>query len=90
MKVIEAPAGSVTLFTESLIHGTARWEADYERRTLLYKYCVSNMSWGSTRVLAPEGYQLTPRQIRLLADPGDPMVHFQPIVQEDEQDEAAS
>ena len=58
-KIIEAPAGSVTLFTEALIHGTARWEAPYERRTLLFKYCVSNMSWGSKRVTAPDGYQLS-------------------------------
>ncbi len=76
VKVIEAPAGSVTLFTEALIHGTARWQAPWERRTLLYKYCISNMSWGSTRVLAPAGLQLTPRQEQLLADPGDPRTHF--------------
>jgi hypothetical protein len=75
-KLLEAPAGSVTLFTEALIHGTARWDAAYERRTLLYKYCVSNMSWGSTRVVAPEGFNLTPRQQQLLADPGDPGTHF--------------
>ena len=78
-KIIEAPAGSVTLFTEALIHGTARWEAPYERRTLLFKYCVSNMSWGSKRVTAPDGYQLSARQTQLLADPGDPLVHFSSI-----------
>ena len=32
------PAGSVLLFTESLTHGTAPWQAQHERRTLLYKY----------------------------------------------------
>ena len=55
MKILEAPAGSLTVFTEALTHGTARWDGDHERRTLLYKYCVSNMSWGMTRVTAPEG-----------------------------------
>ena len=75
-QLVKAPAGSVTLFTEALTHGTARWEASYERRTLLYKYCVSNMSWGSTRVVAPEGFELTARQRQLLADPGDPLTHF--------------
>ena len=36
----EAPAGSVILFTESLTHGTYDWNAEHNRRSLLYKYCV--------------------------------------------------
>ena len=36
----DMPAGSVILFSESLTHGTATWNAMHERRTLLYKYCV--------------------------------------------------
>ena len=31
----EIPAGSVVLFSEAVMHGTAPWRAD-ERRTLLY------------------------------------------------------
>ena len=76
VKILKAPAGSLTVFTEALTHGTARWNADYERRTLLYKYCVSNMSWGATRVTAPDGIELTPRQQQLLAGPADPLTHF--------------
>ncbi len=76
VKIVKAKAGSLTVFTEALTHGTARWDGDYERRTLLYKYCVSNMSWGMTRVTAPEGIELTPRQRQLLAGPGDPLTHF--------------
>ena len=80
---VEAPAGSLTLFTEALTHGTARWDGDYERRTLLYKYCVSNMSWGMTRVTAPEGIELTPRRQQLLAGPGDPVTHFPSLFSEE-------
>ena len=31
------------------MHGTAPWRADHERRTLLYKYCVSQMAWSRAR-----------------------------------------
>ena len=83
MKIVEAPAGSLTLFTEALTHGTARWEGDHERRTLLYKYCVSSMSWGATRVTPPEGIDLTPRQQQLLAGPGEPLTHFPSLFSEE-------
>ncbi len=76
VEILAAPAGSLTLFTEALTHGTARWDGDYERRTLLYKYCVSNMSWGMTRVTPPDGIELSARQQQLLAGPGDPLTHF--------------
>ncbi len=65
----EAPAGSVTLFSEATTHGTQAWTASHERRSILYKYCTSNLTWSRTRVTAPEGAQLTPRQERLLAEP---------------------
>ena len=83
VKILEAPAGSLTVFTEALTHGTARWDGDYERRTLLYKYCVSNMSWGMTRVTPPEGIKLSPRQQQLLAGPGDPLTHFPSLFSEE-------
>ena len=40
----DVPAGSVVLFSEAVMHGTAPWRADHERRTLLFKYCVSQMA----------------------------------------------
>ncbi len=83
VKIVEAPAGSLTVFTEALTHGTARWDADYERRTLLYKYCVSSMSWGATRVTAPEGIEMTPRQKQLLSGPGEPLTHFPSLFSEE-------
>ncbi|MEE2753759.1 MAG: phytanoyl-CoA dioxygenase family protein [Candidatus Latescibacterota bacterium] len=72
----EAPAGSAVLFTEALTHGTADWRAGHQRRTLLYKYCLSQMAWTSRRVSAPENVTLTERQEVLLKDPGDPHRHF--------------
>lgn len=72
----EAPAGSAVLFTEALTHGTADWHAPHQRRTLLYKYCLSHMAWTSRRVEPPEGIELTERQKILLRDPGDPHRHF--------------
>ncbi|MGH7252836.1 MAG: phytanoyl-CoA dioxygenase family protein [Nitrospiraceae bacterium] len=68
----EVPAGSVVLFTEAVMHGTAPWRADHERRTLLYKYCVSQMAWSRARVLPPPDVPLTPRQQALLTEPADP------------------
>src|SRR5437016_13851566 len=54
------------------MHGTAPWRADHERRTLLYKYCVSHMAWSRARVLPPPDVTLTPRQQALLTEPADP------------------
>lgn len=36
--VPESPAGSVTIFSEALTHGSVSWKADHERRALLLKY----------------------------------------------------
>ena len=68
----EIPTGSVVLFTEAVMHGTAPWTADHERRTLLYKYCVSQMAWSRARVLPPPDVTLTARQQALLTEPADP------------------
>jgi hypothetical protein len=68
----EIPTGSVVLFSEAMMHGTAPWRADHERRTLLYKYCVSQMAWSRARVLPPPDVKLTPRQQALLTEPADP------------------
>ena len=78
----DMPAGSVILFTESLTHGTATWHAEHERRTLLYKYCVSHIAWTAKRVASPATVELTPRQQILLRDPGDPLRHFQSLFEE--------
>ncbi|MBC79605.1 MAG: hypothetical protein CMQ33_02095 [Gammaproteobacteria bacterium] len=65
----EAPAGSMVFFSEATTHGTGAWTADHERRSLLYKYCASQLTWSRTRVTAPAGATLTSRQQLLLEEP---------------------
>jgi hypothetical protein len=72
----EAQAGSVLLFTEALTHGTGDWRGAHERRSLLYKYCVSQIAWSARRVQPPEGIELTSRQQILLGEPADPHRYF--------------
>ena len=74
--VPKAPAGSVIIFSEALTHGTATWTADHERKTILYKYCVSQMAWSSNRVRPPDNIELTARQKILLREPADPHRFF--------------
>jgi ectoine hydroxylase-related dioxygenase (phytanoyl-CoA dioxygenase family) len=71
-----APAGSAILFTEALTHGTAAWNGKHQRRSLLYKYCVSHIAWTSRRVTPPADIELTERQKILFRDPADPYRHF--------------
>lgn len=71
-----APAGSVILFTEALTHGTAAWRGQHQRRSLLYKYCVSQMAWTAKRVQPPTNAALTSRQQILFNEPADPHRHF--------------
>jgi hypothetical protein len=42
---VPARAGSAIVFTEALTHGTWPWIPDYERRTLLCKYCPGHVAW---------------------------------------------
>ena len=82
-----APAGSAILFTEALTHGTAAWSGEHERRSLLYKYCVSQMAWTAGRVQPPTNVELTPRQKILFSEPADPHRHFPSLFEEVESQE---
>ena len=66
-----APAGSAILFTEALLHGATAWKGEHQRRTMLYKYCVSHMAWRPGSVEPPTDITLTPRQRNLLRSPAD-------------------
>ena len=74
--VPEVPAGSAVLFTEALTHGTAAWHGPHERRSLLYKYCVSHVAWTANRVTPPPATELTEQQQILFREPADPHRHF--------------
>ena len=80
----EAPAGSITFFSEATTHGTMEWKARHERRSLLYKYCASQLTWSRARVLAPEGIELTHRQQRLLEEPAGAKWFFETLFPEEE------
>ena len=77
----------MTFFSEATTHGTAGWHAEHERRTLLYKYCASQLVWSRARVTAPEGLTLTKRQQRLLEEPAGAGWFFDSLF-DDEEDEA--
>ena len=62
-------AGDVLIFTEALIHGTAPWTAEHERRTLLYKYSPPHSSWAKKPYDPAEYPRATARQLRLMAPP---------------------
>ena len=68
----EAKGGSAILFSEALTHGTAMWTAKHQRRSLLYKYCQSQIAWGSRRVRPPSNVELTARQKLLFLEPANP------------------
>ncbi len=62
-------AGDVLIFTEALIHGTAAWTADHERRTFLYKYSPPHSTWARRPYDPAEFPEATDRQRRLMAPP---------------------
>ena len=62
-------AGDVLIFTEALIHGTGRWNAEHERRALLYKYSPPHSTWKKTGYDLNDYPTATEQQKRLLAPP---------------------
>ncbi|MCZ6634684.1 MAG: phytanoyl-CoA dioxygenase family protein [bacterium] len=65
----EVEAGDVVIFTEALIHGTSRWNADHERRSLLFKFSPGHSSWSQNYYNLDEFEGLTEQQKRILAPP---------------------
>ena len=62
-------AGDVLIFTEALIHGTMPWDADHERRTMLFKYSPPHSTWAKTPYNLDDYPNATEQQKRLLAPP---------------------
>ena len=62
-------AGDVLIFTEALVHGTLPWNADHERRALLYKYSPGHSSWSGTYYDPADYPGATEQQIRIMAPP---------------------
>ena len=69
VKQLSVKAGDVIIFTEALVHGTMAWDADHERRALLYKYSPGHSSWSSS-YYDPANYPgASEQQIRIMAPP---------------------
>ena len=67
-QVPRAPAGSCTIFSEALVHGTWPWTADHDRRCMLYKYSQKHITQGPNAV-PPSNVELSPAQRRLFQPP---------------------
>jgi hypothetical protein len=68
---VPAHAGDVLIFTEALTHGTHRWTAPHDRRSLLYKYGPGHLARAQSYAKWSGGLleQLSPQQRRLLEPP---------------------
>ena len=64
----DAPAGSVTLFSEACVHGTWTWTGEHDRRCMLFKYSQKHITQGAHAV-APSKVDMTVQQARLFAPP---------------------
>jgi ectoine hydroxylase-related dioxygenase (phytanoyl-CoA dioxygenase family) len=63
----ELKAGDVVVFTEALIHGTAPWVGEIERRALLFKYSPPHSSWAKAPYNLDHYPNATAQQKRLMA-----------------------
>jgi hypothetical protein len=64
-----AKAGDAIFFTEALVHGTNPWNADHERRSLLFKYSPGHSAWNGNYPDIDQYGELTERQRRMLLPP---------------------
>lgn len=62
-------AGDVLIFTEALIHGTAEWTSEVERRALLFKYSPPHSTWSKHPYDISQYPSATDQQKRLMAPP---------------------
>ena len=62
-------AGDVLIFTEALIHGTATWTSEQERRALLFKYSPPHSTWSKHPYDISQYPNASEQQKRLMASP---------------------
>lgn len=66
----ELRAGDLFVFTEALVHGSRRWQADHTRRVLFYLYTPGYMAYRAFDTMAPFlPLATTPLQRELLRPP---------------------
>ena len=82
--VPEVKAGSVTIFTEAVLHGAAGWKASHQRRTLFFSFSPSHMAYSRKQAVPPTEVKLTKRQQLLFEPPSAPHSFKRPTLFEDE------
>ena len=80
VRVPEVKAGSVTIFTEAVLHGAAGWKASHQRRTLFFSYSPSHMAYSRKQALPPSKVKLTERQQLLFEPPSAPHSYKRPTL----------
>ncbi len=70
VQAVTGKAGTATLFTEALTHGTLPWKGQHERRTLFYKYSPHPSAWSRHYYNLDDYPDLTESQQRILRSPG--------------------
>ena len=88
--VPEVKAGSVSIFTEALLHGTAPWRGKHQRRTLFFSMGPSHQAYSRHQAVPPATVELTERQKLLFAPPSAPHSFDRPTLFEPELDPVAS
>lgn len=71
VKEVHLQAGDVVMFVEACTHGTLKWNAEHQRRTLIYRYVPGFMSFGRDASEQPEWIDdLTDEQRSLMRPAG--------------------
>ena len=80
---VACKAGDLVIFMESTIHGSLPWKADYERRSLLYRYSPKfcNYSGGLYETEMPEWFDELTEVQKAVLEP--PYVHSRLLVEDD-------
>lgn len=75
-EIVQVPqkAGDVLIFTEALTHGTLKWQAEHERRSLLYKYSPADMAWAKNNRSQELKDKLTEEQKEMISEPCHPYI----------------
>ena len=84
--VPEAKAGSVSIFTEAVLHGTAPWRGSHQRRTLFFSMGPSHQAYSRHQAVPPTTVELTERQKMLFNPPSAPHSFNRPTLFEPELD----
>ena len=84
--VPEVKAGSVSIFTEALLHGAAPWRGTDQRRTLFFSMGPSHQAYSRHQAIPPTTVELTERQKQLFTPPSAPHSFNRPTLFEPELD----